>query len=118
MMKELLTIVIPCKNEERYIGHVFESIQKQKFITGVRIIVADAGSTDKTLDIIKIYQQALPIEVIEGGKVSVGRNNGAKLVTTPYILFLDADVRLFSKDRKSTRLNSSHVSESRMPSSA
>lgn len=97
MIADLLTIVIPCKNEEHYIGQLFQSLQKQKFITGVRIIVADAGSTDKTLDIIKIYQQALPIEVIEGGKVSVGRNNGAKLVTTPYILFLDADVRLFSK---------------------
>ena len=97
MIADLLTIVIPCKNEENYIGQLFQSLQKQKFITGVRIIVADAGSTDKTLDIIKTYQQKLPIEIIEGGKVSVGRNNGAALVTTPYILFLDADVRLFSK---------------------
>jgi hypothetical protein len=38
----------------------------------------------------------LNIEIIQGGQVSEGRNNGAKLVTTPYILFLDADVRFFS----------------------
>ena len=37
------------------------------------------------------------IEVIKGGPVSVGRNNGAALATTPYILFLDADVRLFDQ---------------------
>jgi hypothetical protein len=28
--------------------------------------------------------------------VSVAKNNGAKLVTTPYILFIDSDVRFFS----------------------
>lgn len=96
-MKNLLTIVIPCKNEEKYIGHLLESLSQQSGIGGVRIIVADADSTDNTVSTIKLYDDVLHIEVIKGGTVSVGRNNGAKLVTTPYILFLDADVRLFSK---------------------
>ncbi len=30
--------------------------------------------------------------VIDGGLPAVGRNAGAKLATTPYVLFLDADV--------------------------
>ena len=34
------------------------------------------------------------LEVIEGGLPSVGRNAGARLATTPYVLFLDADVEL------------------------
>jgi glycosyltransferase involved in cell wall biosynthesis len=37
----------------------------------------------------------LNVEIIEGGPVSIAKNNGAKLVTTPYILFIDADVRFF-----------------------
>jgi glycosyltransferase involved in cell wall biosynthesis len=37
----------------------------------------------------------LNVEVIDGGPVSVAKNNGARLVTTPYILFIDADVRFF-----------------------
>ena len=37
----------------------------------------------------------LNIEVIDGGPVSIAKNNGARLVTTPYILFIDADVRFF-----------------------
>jgi GT2 family glycosyltransferase len=35
------------------------------------------------------------VEVIEGGPVSLAKNRGAQLVTTPYILFIDADVRFF-----------------------
>jgi biofilm PGA synthesis N-glycosyltransferase PgaC len=94
-MKEFVTIVIPCKNEEKYIGHLLDSLSQQVSIGGVRVIIADADSTDTTLDVIKLYDDVLNIEVIKGGPVSIGRNNGAKLVTTPYILFLDGDVRLF-----------------------
>lgn len=96
-MKDLLTIIIPCKNEEKYIGHLLESLSEQVDIGGVRIIIADANSTDNTLKVVKLYDDVLNIEVIQGGTISVGRNNGAKLVTTPYILFLDADVRLFNR---------------------
>lgn len=94
-MNDLVTIVIPCKNEENYIGHLLAHIDDQNNLYKVRIIIADAHSTDKTLEIIDSYKH-LNIEVIEGGSVSVGRNKGAKLATTPYILFLDADVRFFS----------------------
>jgi glycosyltransferase involved in cell wall biosynthesis len=94
-MKDLLTIVIPCKNEEKYIGHLLEDLSEQVGIRNTRIIVADANSTDSTVSIVKMYDDLLNIEVIKGGTVSVGRNNGAKLATTPYILFLDADVRFF-----------------------
>jgi glycosyltransferase involved in cell wall biosynthesis len=37
----------------------------------------------------------LNVEIIEGGPVSFAKNSGARLVTTPYILFIDADVRFF-----------------------
>ena len=94
-LAELVTIVIPCKNEEKYIGHLLDSLSQQNGVGTVRIIIADADSTDTTLQVIKLYDDVLNIEVIKGGPVSIGRNNGAKLVTTPYILFLDADVRLF-----------------------
>lgn len=103
-MKESVTIVIPCKNEEHYIGHLLEDLSHQSQISGVRIIVADANSTDSTLAVVKRYAQKLNIEVIRGGPVSVGRNNGAELVNTPYILFLDADVRFFHNNAISDTL--------------
>lgn len=96
-LPELVTIVVPCKNEEKYIGHLFESLSQQIGLADVRIIVADADSTDSTVSVIDEYRDWFTIDVIKGGKVSEGRNNGAQLVTTPYILFLDADVRLFHR---------------------
>lgn len=96
-LSELVTIVIPCKNEERYIGKLLRDLFNQKYLQQTRIIVADANSTDTTRIIVKNWQRFLNIELIDGGTVSEGRNNGAKLVTTPYILFLDADVTFFDR---------------------
>jgi len=94
-MKQFVTIIIPCKNEEKYIGHLLDCLSQQVGIRNTRILVADADSTDNTIQVVKMYDDVLNIEIIKGGPVSEGRNNGAKLATTPYILFLDADVRLF-----------------------
>jgi glycosyltransferase involved in cell wall biosynthesis len=94
-LKDKLTIVIPCKNEEKYIEKTFISISNQKNIIDTRVIIADAQSTDNTRKIVndcKIkYKDLINIELIEGGLVAIGRNNGAKLVKTKYTLFLDAD---------------------------
>ncbi len=90
-ISDKVTIIIPCKNEEEYISHLLDALRLQK-LGDTRIIIADS-STDSTREIIKANSAFLNIEIIDGGKVSVARNNGAKLVTTPYILFIDSDVR-------------------------
>ena len=66
----------------------------QKTISDNRIIIADC-STDNTRQVIKDNIGSLNVEIIDGGPVSIAKNNGARLVTTPYILFIDADVRFF-----------------------
>ena len=88
-----ITIVVPCKNEENYIHHLLDSLRAQD-IGDTRIIIADC-STDNTRQVIKDNSYDLNVEIIDGGPVSIAKNNGAKLVTTPYILFIDADVRFF-----------------------
>ena len=47
MLKKLVTIVVPCKNEEDYIGRLLHSLSEQACIDGVRIIIADK-SDDNT----------------------------------------------------------------------
>ncbi len=61
-----------------------------------RVYVADASSTDGTPDLVRKFKQdgLLDVEVIAGGLPSVGRNAGAALATTDYLLFMDADVEL------------------------
>jgi glycosyltransferase involved in cell wall biosynthesis len=93
-LSEKITIVVPCKNEEDYIHHLLNDLRLQN-IGSTRIIIADA-STDNTRDVIEKNKGNLNVEIIDGGPVSIAKNNGAKLVTTPYILFIDSDVRFFS----------------------
>jgi glycosyltransferase involved in cell wall biosynthesis len=93
-LSDKITIVVPCKNEENYINHLLESLRQQN-IGDTKIIIADC-STDNTRQVIKDNSSLLNVEIIEGGPVSIAKNNGAKLVTTPYILFIDSDVRFFS----------------------
>ena len=92
-ISDKITIVVPCKNEENYIHHLLDSLRGQH-IGDTRIIIADC-SIDRTRQVIKDNSQGLNVEIIEGGPVSLAKNNGARLVNTPYILFIDADVRFF-----------------------
>ena len=92
-ISDKITIVVPCKNEENYIAHLLMHLRQQS-VGDTRIIIADC-STDNTRTVIEIMKGELNVEIIEGGPVSFAKNNGARLVTTPYILFIDADVRFF-----------------------
>jgi glycosyltransferase involved in cell wall biosynthesis len=94
ILSEKITIVIPCKNEEKYIPYLLTHLRNQ-MIGSTRIIIADC-STDSTRDVIQAAKGKLNVEIIDGGPVSIAKNNGAKLATTPYILFIDADVRFFN----------------------
>ena len=59
-----------------------------------KVYLADAGSTDGTPEIARCFTGRLAIEVIAGGLPATGRNNGARLAVTPYVLFIDADIEL------------------------
>jgi glycosyltransferase involved in cell wall biosynthesis len=59
-----------------------------------RVFVADAESTDATVSAALAFAGPLNIAVIPGGLPAVGRNAGARLAHTRYVLFLDADVEL------------------------
>ena len=93
-MNHHLTIVIPCKNEGKGIIDVVKLILEQ---TDCKIIVADSSDDEGSVLLLRKYASIYPnIQIVEGGLPSVARNNGAKLVTTPYILFLDADTYIFN----------------------
>jgi glycosyltransferase involved in cell wall biosynthesis len=91
-----LTIVIPAKNEVTMLPRLLASLARQDFedIARTRVLVADAGSTDGTVEAALGFRDRLLVEVVPGGLPSVGRNAGAKLARTKYVLFLDADVEL------------------------
>lgn len=98
-LSKLVTIVIPFKNEEKYIGNLLDDLALQHGIEDVSIYLADGNSTDRSIEVINSKKNYFTnLQIIQGGSVSEGRNNGARLATTPFICFIDADVKLYSKD--------------------
>ena len=85
----MLSIIIPTLNEENYLPLLLDSIKNQNF-SGYEIIIADAGSRDKTREIAKNYG----CKITKGGLPAKGRNNGAKITKGNLFLFLDADTIL------------------------
>ena len=100
-MDNLLTIVIPCKNEKDNIYECIGFIAKQVGFTGTRVIIADTSDEEDSLNFLQYtennYRYSLNIELIKGGFPAKARLEGSKLVTTPYVLFLDADIMLLNK---------------------
>jgi len=97
-LKKLVTIVIPCKNEKDIILKTLDLLNHQKDIHQVKVIVCDASNDGVTKpDLIKRLEynsDLFDLYLMEGGLPAKARNNGFKLVTTPYVLFMDADVFL------------------------
>ena len=58
------------------------------------MFVADAGSTDSTIETALGFCDRLNVSVIPGGLPSVGRNAGARRATTRFVLFIDADIEV------------------------
>jgi glycosyltransferase involved in cell wall biosynthesis len=91
-----LTIVIPAKNEARNLPLLLTSLSMQDYplLQHMKVFVADANSTDDTLEVARSFSDRLSISVIPGGLPSVGRNAGARLADSTYVLFIDADIEL------------------------
>ena len=95
MQNKKVAIIIPTKNEEKYLPNLLSSIEEQTYKNYV-VIVADANSTDRTVEIAH-EKNAI---VIAGGMPFTGRNNGAKKameLNADLLVFIDADIILPDK---------------------
>lgn len=86
-MKPKLSIIIPALNEEHYLPKLLNCLKEQSF-QDFEVIIADAGSTDKTKEIAATFGAS----IVPGGLPGVGRNNGAKVAVADLLLFIDADL--------------------------
>jgi glycosyltransferase involved in cell wall biosynthesis len=97
-LEEFVTIVIPCKNEKSIIQKTLDLLNYQQGIRNVRVVVCDASNDGVTkidlIERIENFYDSFDLYIMDGGLPSVARNNGFKLVKTPYVLFIDSDVFL------------------------
>lgn len=84
----MISIIIPTLDEEDYLPRLLDCLRKQKGSGDFEIIVADAGSQDKTREI----AMAFGCKIVKGGLPARGRNQGVKEAKGDLLLFLDADV--------------------------
>jgi len=96
-LKNFITIVIPCKNENQTIDKTLSLLNLQKNIQKTKVIVADISDDGTTYELESRQNDLFELKIIQGGLPSKARNNGARLSTTPYILFLDADIFITDK---------------------
>lgn len=92
-MKDLISIIIPIYNVERYIKKTVESVINQDY-SNIEIILVDDGSTDnsgKIIDEIKNTDSRIICIHKENGGVSSARNTGLDVAKGTYVTFIDGD---------------------------
>ena len=98
-MSAMISIVMPCFNSSKFIGHSIRSVLSQTYQDWEMIIVDDC-STDDSVDIIKSFMYDEPrISLIKLPKnlgPDVARNQAIQLAQGKYVAFLDSDDIWFS----------------------
>jgi glycosyltransferase involved in cell wall biosynthesis len=90
-MNELVSIIIPAYNSERWIHETVQSSLNQTW-PHIEIIVVDDGSTDSTLSIARsLASRSVKVVTQPNSGVSVARNHGFRIAQGSYIQWLDAD---------------------------
>ena len=87
-MQDLISVIIPSFNGEKYIAETIESVQNQNF--PYEIIVIDDISTDKTAQIAEEMGCRVIINKEHKGQVA-GKNTGIKEAKGNYWLTIDQD---------------------------
>lgn len=90
-MKDLVSILIPAYNAERWIGGTLRSAQRQTW-PHLEIIVVDDGSTDRTAEVARAAADARTRVLVQrNAGAAAARNAALRASTGDYVQFLDAD---------------------------
>lgn len=94
---DLLSVIIPARNEEKYIKNCIQSILDQT-ATSYEVLIVDDSSTDSTMEIIKEFEGDPKIRIITAGPKPegwIGKNwpcyVGYSNSKGKYLMFTDAD---------------------------
>lgn len=92
-MKQLISIIVPVYNCEKYLDRCICSLINQEY-KNIEIILLNDGSTDNSFEICKKYLKAdNRIKLInkKNSGVSLTRNSGIDIASGKYLVFVDSD---------------------------
>lgn len=92
-MKDLVSVIIPIYNVEKYLARCFDSVLNQTY-SSIEIIAVDDGATDNSGTILDEYaKKDSRIKAIhtENNGVSIARKIGIENANGKYIMFVDSD---------------------------
>ncbi|HUO10916.1 MAG TPA: glycosyltransferase [Phycisphaerae bacterium] len=93
----MISAVVPCFNQGRYLGEVVESLLGQRGVDGerlrggVEVIVVNDGSTDETREVAARFGGRIRYVEQENGGVCAARNRGLTEARGELVHFIDAD---------------------------
>lgn len=92
-MNDLITVIIPVYNVEKYINSTLESICGQTY-QNLQILLINDGSTDRSFEKCQEWEKKdsrIKAYTQENQGVAKTRNRGIRLAEGKYVMFLDAD---------------------------
>ena len=89
-MTPLVSIIIPCYRQGRFLAEAIESALAQSY-AAVEVIVVNDGSDDDTDAVARHYAERICYIAQPNCGVSVARNAGMAAARGDFLLFLDAD---------------------------
>lgn len=95
-----ISIVIPTKNEGKYIGRTIRQYYPYLEEYGLEIIISDANSTDDTIEVVENIRRTWQTDRVRyvqrpgPQNIAIGRNAGAAVASGSLLFHTDADVFL------------------------
>ncbi|MDY5917706.1 MAG: glycosyltransferase [Treponema sp.] len=92
-MNELITVIIPVYNVEKYLDKCLDSVVNQSY-KNLEIIIVNDGSTDSSLEVCKKYEsvdERIKIISKQNEGQSFARKTGFCSANGKYIVFVDSD---------------------------
>lgn len=90
MLNPLVSVIIPCYRQGRFLGTAIESVLRQTY-PAVEIIVVNDGSDDNTREVAEGFGSRIRYVEQANGGLSSARNAGFQVARGEWTQFLDAD---------------------------
>jgi glycosyltransferase involved in cell wall biosynthesis len=92
--RPLLSVVIPCLNDEKYLPCQLEALAAQETTFPWEVVFVDNGSTDGSVRIAHAFEGRLPLRITsapERANQPYAQNIGAELARAEMLVFVNAD---------------------------